>query len=147
MDGGTGDDIVVASPDVQSGSMTGGPDDDVLAVNGAAAYGGRGVTLTGDDGNDTIIGGPFGDTVDGGPGRDVIDVAGAPTDRMFRVARQRRATGAVTTASARPGGQEAGEEARGRPESCRRARGSDESGDERLWSSVGSSGLLAAELN
>ncbi len=83
MDGGTGDDIVVASPDATSGSsMTGGDGDDVLAVSGAGVGAGHGVTVTGGNGNDTIIGGPFGDTVDGGPGRDVIDVAGGGADTV-----------------------------------------------------------------
>lgn len=84
IDAGTGDDTVVAQPTGFTASATGGTGDDVIVIDGVTPQhqAPTGYTVTGDDGNDTLVGGPHGDTIDGGAGRDYIDVRDGGADTV-----------------------------------------------------------------
>jgi Ca2+-binding RTX toxin-like protein len=64
--------------------MTGGVGDDVLVIDGQfhSYVPPVGYTVTGDDGDDTLVGGPQDDTIDGGAGRDFVDVRGGGADTV-----------------------------------------------------------------
>jgi Ca2+-binding RTX toxin-like protein len=84
LDGGPGSDVIVGLPEAFSTlEAHGGTGADVLAVQPTGGNGRiTGWTLSGDDGDDLIAGGPGADTVDGGRGRDAIYTAGGDADTV-----------------------------------------------------------------
>ena len=73
INGGAGDDILIAT-DTAGVTLEGGDGDDVLIATGTA-----GVTLDGGDGDDILVGGDGDDVLIGGPGDDVL-IGGAGND-------------------------------------------------------------------
>lgn len=84
LDGGSGNDIIIGLPrGFGTLEAHGGIGADVLAVQSTGGSGRiTGWTLSGDDGDDVIAGGPGADTVDGGRGRDVIYTVGGGADTV-----------------------------------------------------------------
>jgi Ca2+-binding RTX toxin-like protein len=83
MDGDTGNDVLIAHPAARTGSvLDGGTGNDVIAVRNADPLDGRGLSMIGGTGDDTLFGGALADTIDAGPGRDVIDVRDGGADNV-----------------------------------------------------------------
>jgi Ca2+-binding RTX toxin-like protein len=86
IDAGTGDDSVAAQPagNASSATATGGTGDDIIVIDGNPPSSGtpHGYAVSGDDGDDTLVGGPQADTIDAGAGRDFVDVRGGGADTV-----------------------------------------------------------------
>ncbi len=84
LDGGSGSDAIIGLPRALSiVEAHGGTGADLLAIQPTGGSGRiANWTLTGDDGDDLIAGGPGADTIGGGRGRDLIYAAGGGADTI-----------------------------------------------------------------
>jgi Ca2+-binding RTX toxin-like protein len=84
LDGGSGDDTILARPTFTGGTVSGGSGNDVIAPDLPAGFPllTGPYTISGDAGDDVITGEPGNDTVDGGTGADYIDVRGGGADTV-----------------------------------------------------------------
>jgi Ca2+-binding RTX toxin-like protein len=83
LDGGDGPDTILAHPSGEQSTALGGNGDDTIVIQTTPpVVPGGSYFISGGNGDDTLVGGPFDDTIDGGNGSDSIDASDGGADTI-----------------------------------------------------------------